>query len=59
MKLIIEKRGEVLSTGTQGLVLDATILLPGATTSTTTSCCTCTSSGMAVALPQSQVDNLS
>jgi len=57
MKLIIERRSEVLSTGTQGLVLDATILLPGASTSTTTSCCTCTTCGMTAFASQSKADN--
>jgi hypothetical protein len=39
MKLLIQKRGEVLSTGIQGLVLETTLLLPGAC-----SCCSCETS---------------
>lgn len=53
MKLIVEKRSEVLSTGIQGLVLEATLLLPGACSCS----CECSSSstcGMTAFVPQSQ-----
>ena len=54
MKLLIQKRGEVLSTGTPGLVLDATLLLPGATCSCTTDCCCSCTTGMTASLAQKQ-----
>ena len=54
MNLLIQKRGEVLSTSTPGLVLDATLLLPGATTSCTTDCCCSCTCGMTASVAQKQ-----
>ena len=55
MKLLIQKRGEMLSTSIPGLILEATLLLPGACSCS----CECSSSstcGMTAPNPQPQVE---
>lgn len=55
MKLIVEKHSETLSNWIQGLVLEATLLLPGAC-SCTCECSSSSSCGMTASASQSEGD---